>query len=144
MTSSELAPVRAATASRTPAAAILDFCGQVHAVTAAEFRKLRHDPLELALRAVQPMLWLLLFGQVMAQIRGLSGSSLDYLDFLSAGILAQSVASGGGLAVLPSGAVFAGSTQANPTGAASGAVSVTTQGTITASGALRLREMAAM
>lgn len=91
MTSSELAPARAATASRTPATAILDFCGQVHAVTAAEFRKLRHDPLELGLRAVQPMLWLLLFGQVMAQIRGLSGSSLDYLDFLSAGILAQSV-----------------------------------------------------
>lgn len=91
MTSSELAPARAATAERSAATAILDFCGQVHAVAAAEFRKLRHDPLELLLRAVQPMLWLLLFGQVMAQIRGLSGSGLGYLDFLSAGILAQSV-----------------------------------------------------
>jgi ABC-2 type transport system permease protein len=91
VTSSELAPARAATASRTPSTAIFDFCGQVRAVAAAEFRKLRHDPLELFLRAVQPMLWLLLFGQVMAQIRGLSGSGLDYLDFLSAGILAQSV-----------------------------------------------------
>ncbi len=49
-------------------------------------------------------------------------------------ILAQSVASGGGLAVLPSGAVFAGSTQANPTGVGAGTVSVVTQGTITASG----------
>ena len=49
-------------------------------------------------------------------------------------ILAQSVASGGGLAILPSGAVFAGSTQANPTGVGAGTVSVVTQGTITASG----------
>ncbi|HNB27381.1 MAG TPA: ABC transporter permease [Alphaproteobacteria bacterium] len=70
---------------------MLEFGGQVRAVAAAEFRKLRHDPLELLLRAVQPMLWLLLFGQVMARIRGLSGTGLDYLDFLSAGILAQSV-----------------------------------------------------
>ncbi len=91
MTSSELAPARAATAERSALTAILDFGGQVRAVAAAEFRKLRHDPLELLLRAVQPMLWLLLFGQVMARIRGLSGTGLDYLDFLSAGILAQSV-----------------------------------------------------
>ena len=91
MTSSELAPARAATAERSALTAILEFGGQVRAVAAAEFRKLRHDPLELLLRAVQPMLWLLLFGQVMARIRGLSGTGLDYLDFLSAGILAQSV-----------------------------------------------------
>jgi hypothetical protein len=40
---------------------------------------------------VQPVLWLLLFGEVMAQVRGVSPGNLRYLDFLSAGILAQSV-----------------------------------------------------
>jgi ABC-2 type transport system permease protein len=54
-------------------------------------QKLRHDPLELFTRAVQPVLWLLLFGEVMAQVRGMSQGNLRYLDFLSAGILAQSV-----------------------------------------------------
>ena len=78
-------------ASRTASDSVVEFFVQVFAIADAEFRKLRHDPIELATRAVQPMLWLLLFGQVMAQIRGLSGGNVNYLDFLSAGILAQSV-----------------------------------------------------
>jgi ABC-2 type transport system permease protein len=65
--------------------------GQTWAVAAAEVQKLRHDPLELVTRAVQPVLWLLLFGEVMAQVRGISPGNEGYLDFLSAGILAQSV-----------------------------------------------------
>jgi ABC-2 type transport system permease protein len=77
--------------SWTLAVACGDFLVQVFAIADADFRKLRHDPVELATRAVQPMLWLLLFGQVMAQIRGLSGGNGHYLDFLAAGILAQSV-----------------------------------------------------
>lgn len=77
--------------SRTLSVACGDFLVQVFAIADAEFRKLRHDPIELVTRAVQPILWLLLFGQVMAQIRGLSGGNGDYLDFLAAGILAQSV-----------------------------------------------------
>jgi ABC-2 type transport system permease protein len=64
---------------------------QVVAVAAAEVQKLRHDPFELLTRAVQPMLWLLLFGEVMAQVRGISPGGLSYLDFLAPGILAQSV-----------------------------------------------------
>ena len=60
-------------------------------VWAAEVQKLRHDPFELVTRAIQPVLWLLLFGEVMAQVRGLAPGGIRYLDFLSAGILAQSV-----------------------------------------------------
>ena len=78
-------------ASRPPLVAIVEFGVQTFAVADADIRKLRHDPLELATRAVQPVLWLLLFGQVMAQIRGLSTNGTRYLDFLAAGILAQSV-----------------------------------------------------
>jgi len=64
---------------------------QTFAVAAAEVQKLRHDPLELFTRAIQPVLWLMLFGEVMAQVRGVSPGNVRYLDFLSAGILAQSV-----------------------------------------------------
>jgi ABC-2 type transport system permease protein len=71
--------------------AIVDYGTQVFAVADAEFRKLRHDPTELVSRAIQPALWLLLFGQVMAQVRGLAGGTMRYLDFMAPGILAQSV-----------------------------------------------------
>jgi len=64
---------------------------QVFAVADAEARKLRHDPWELVTRAIQPVLWLVLFGEVMAQVRGLAPGGEPYLDFLAPGILAQSV-----------------------------------------------------
>jgi ABC-2 type transport system permease protein len=64
---------------------------QVFAVSAAEVTKLRHDPMDLASRAVQPILWLLLFGQVMAHVRGLNATGGSYIDFIAPGILAQSV-----------------------------------------------------
>jgi ABC-2 type transport system permease protein len=56
-----------------------------------EVRKLRHDPTDLIVRAVQPSLWLLIFGQVFSRIRAIPTGDLPYLDFMSAGILAQSV-----------------------------------------------------
>ena len=46
---------------------------------------------ELFTRAVQPVLWLVLFGEVMARVRGIAPGNMPYLDFLAAGILAQSV-----------------------------------------------------
>jgi len=63
---------------------------QVFAVAAAEVQKLYHDPIELLTRAVQPVLWLMLFGEVMARVRGVAPGNIPYLDFLAAGILAQS------------------------------------------------------
>jgi ABC-2 type transport system permease protein len=76
---------------RSALAAAADYATQMLAVADAELRKLRHDPWELVTRAVQPLLWLVLFGQVMAQVRGLAPESGRYLDFLAPGILAQSV-----------------------------------------------------
>ena len=60
-------------------------------MAAAEIQKLYHDPLELLTRSVQPVLWLMLFGEVMARVRGVAPGNVPYLDFLAAGILAQSV-----------------------------------------------------
>ncbi|HXS39208.1 MAG TPA: ABC transporter permease [Stellaceae bacterium] len=76
----------------TPRGEILaDYATQLWAVAAAEIAKLRHDPLELFTRAVQPVLWLLFFGQVMGRVRGMNTGGLSYQDFLAPGILAQSV-----------------------------------------------------
>ena len=55
-----------------------------------EIRKLRHDPFEMLTRAVQPVLWLLIFGKVIARLRAIPTGSTSYLDFLTPGVLAQS------------------------------------------------------
>lgn len=68
-----------------------DYTTEVYAVADAEVRKLRHDPSEILTRAIQPAIWLILFGEVMAQVRGLALGTGRYLDFLAPGILAQSV-----------------------------------------------------
>jgi ABC-2 type transport system permease protein len=70
--------------------ALAEYATQTFGVAAAEVQKLYHDPLELLTRAVQPVLWLMLFGEVMARVRGVAPGNLPYLDFLAAGILAQS------------------------------------------------------
>ncbi len=70
---------------------VSNFLTQIQAVSDTEFRKLRRDPSEVLTRAFQPAIWLLLFGEVMANVRGLATSSSSYLDFLAPGILAQSV-----------------------------------------------------
>jgi len=77
-------------ADRSVGQALGDYVIQTLGVAAAEVQKLYHDPLELLTRAVQPVLWLMLFGEVMARVRGVAPGNIPYLDFLSAGILAQS------------------------------------------------------
>ncbi len=48
------------------AARVLGYGTQVFAVADTEIRKLKRDPSEVLTRALQPAVWLLLFGQVMA------------------------------------------------------------------------------
>lgn len=79
------------TARTAPSIILANYATQLWAVAAAEIAKLRHDPIELFTRAVQPVLWLLFFGQVMGRVRGMDTGALSYEDFLAPGILAQSV-----------------------------------------------------
>jgi ABC-2 type transport system permease protein len=88
--SGEHAGQRANTAERSVAETLGNYLTETFAVAAAEVQKLYHDPLELLTRAVQPVLWLTLFGEVMARVRGVAPGNIPYLDFLAAGILAQS------------------------------------------------------
>jgi len=70
--------------------AIPRFLTDTVTITRAELIKIRHDPFEMASRAVQPLLWLLVFGQVVARSRAIPTGSLSYMDYLAPGILAMS------------------------------------------------------
>lgn len=70
---------------------MITFSRQVAAVAGAEMRKLLRDPTELFSRAVQPILWLVIFGQVFSHVRGIATGNVGYLAFMTPGILAQSV-----------------------------------------------------
>jgi ABC-2 type transport system permease protein len=77
--------------SPSPLAAGIDFIDKTLVIAELEVRKLRHDPTEIITRAVQPALWLLVFGEVFTQVRAIPTGNLPYLDFMAPGILAQSV-----------------------------------------------------
>ena len=55
-----------------------------------ELQKLSHDRTELFTRAVQPVLWLLIFGETFNRIHAIPTGNVPYLDFLAPGIIAQS------------------------------------------------------
>lgn len=73
------------------ASTLIGFFRKTLAITLMEVRKLRHDPTEMFTRAIQPALWLLLFGQVFSHSRAIPTGNLSYIEFLTPGILAQSV-----------------------------------------------------
>jgi len=56
-----------------------------------EVRKLLHDPTELISRAVQPILWLGIFGEALSKVRAIPTGGYTYLQFITPGILTQSV-----------------------------------------------------
>lgn len=72
-------------------AAIAVFVEKTLVIAELEARKIRHDPTELLTRAVQPVLWLLVFGQVFTRVRAIPTGNLRYIDFMAPGILAQSI-----------------------------------------------------
>jgi ABC-2 type transport system permease protein len=75
----------------TPVRAAAAFLLQASTIAWAETRKLRRDYTEIFTRAVQPVLWLGIFGVIMGRARAIPTGSVGYLDFLVPGILAQSV-----------------------------------------------------
>jgi len=64
---------------------------QIFAIVDADMRKVRHDPYELIWRMVQPAIWLLIFGEAMANAKAIPTPGLSYLDYIAPGILAQSI-----------------------------------------------------
>lgn len=78
-------------ASAEASRALLAFGQQSLAVAASEMHKLWRDPTELFTRSVQPVLWLLVFGQVFGRTHAIPTGGLEYIDFMAPGVLAQSI-----------------------------------------------------
>ena len=78
-------------AALVEASALLAFFRETAAIAEVELKKLFRDPTELFSRAVQPVLWLVIFGQVFSKVRGIPTGDVSYLAFMTPGILAQSV-----------------------------------------------------
>lgn len=70
-------------AARLTASRIVTFC-------LVEIQKLRHDRTEVVTRAIQPVLWLVIFGTTFANIRAIPTGGLPYLAYLAPGVIAQS------------------------------------------------------
>ena len=67
------------------------YCYHVLVIIEMELRKLRKDPSDLAIRAVQPVLWLLVFGEAFSRFHVIPSEGVGYKAFLTPGILAQSI-----------------------------------------------------
>jgi ABC-2 type transport system permease protein len=56
-----------------------------------ELRKIRHDRTEMYTRAIQPALWLIIFGETFTKIHAIhTPNGIPYLAYLAPGIIAQS------------------------------------------------------
>jgi ABC-2 type transport system permease protein len=51
---------------------------------------MRHDRSELVTRAIQPILWLVIFGKTFSRIKAIPTGQVPYLDYLAPGVIAQS------------------------------------------------------
>jgi len=70
---------------------ILQVITKSYVMAEMEIRRLIHDPTELIMRAVQPILWLGIFGEAMSKIRAIPTGEFTYMQFITPGILTQSV-----------------------------------------------------
>ena len=75
----------------SPLAELINFVKKTLTIAEWEVRKLRHDATDLVTRAVQPVLWLLIFGEVFTRIHAIPTGKVSYLEYMAPGILAQSV-----------------------------------------------------
>jgi ABC-2 type transport system permease protein len=74
-----------------PVAGFLRLLNRVGTLCWVEMRKIRHDRTELYTRAIQPALWLLIYGEVFTRVRAIpTPAGIPYLAYLAPGIMAQS------------------------------------------------------
>ena len=84
-------PAGLAELSDGPVAAARRLLNRIATLCWVEMRKIRHDRTELYTRAVQPALWLLIYGEVFTRVRAIpTPEGIPYLAYLAPGIMAQS------------------------------------------------------
>ena len=67
--------------------------GVISALIELEVRRVMHDRTELYFRAVQPLLWLLVFGYVIGSMHSIPTGGMPYMDFILPGVIIQSATS---------------------------------------------------
>jgi ABC-2 type transport system permease protein len=70
---------------------VVSFAKKTLVIAEMEARRIRHDPTDIITRAIQPAIWLLVFGQVFTRTRVIPTGHMSYMDFMAPGVLAQSV-----------------------------------------------------
>ena len=63
---------------------------RVQAMCLVELQKLRHEQTEIYTRALQPVLWLVIFGETVSRLHAIPTGKIPYLDYLMPGVMAQS------------------------------------------------------
>jgi ABC-2 type transport system permease protein len=76
-------PTGGLSAARRMTSRIATFC-------LVELQKIRHDRSELVTRLIQPILWLVVYGETFTRLRAIPTGGVPYLSFLAPGIMAQS------------------------------------------------------
>lgn len=68
-----------------------NFVNKTFIIFEFEIRKIIHDPLELFVRLIQPILWLVVFGTMFNTYRIINTGNISYISFIAPGIIAQSI-----------------------------------------------------
>jgi ABC-2 type transport system permease protein len=69
---------------------LTDFFRNMFAMIELELRRLAHDRTELYSRAVQPILWLAIYGPILGATRAIPVGDIPYTAFITPGIIMQS------------------------------------------------------
>lgn len=70
--------------------AIKDTFRTIFVMMELELRKIKHDRTELYFRAVQPILWLVVYGTIMNTVRAIDTGELTYIEYIFPGIVIHS------------------------------------------------------
>jgi ABC-2 type transport system permease protein len=69
---------------------MMDFLRNILVMIELELRRLKHDRTELYTRAVQPILWIVIYGTIMSTISKINTGSIPYTAYITPGVLIQS------------------------------------------------------
>jgi ABC-2 type transport system permease protein len=64
-------------------------------MVARQARNLQREPIWIALLLIQPMIWLLLYGQLFSRVPTLRGGAKSYVEFLTPGVVVMNAFFGG-------------------------------------------------
>ena len=67
-----------------------DFVRNMLVMIELELRRLRHDRTELYTRAIQPILWIAVYGPIMSGVKAIPTGGIPYTDYITPGVLIQS------------------------------------------------------